>query len=122
MCHSYEHSTFQGDYSYVLKIFRYFPQTCNDVVPTYSCYEQSCSNVSRPVFTKKCHEVMDEKCEVIIEQTVEEQCTKVEQKEFEEECTTKYKEECDIVEEYLCDQEVLAEAPITSYGAPQVIV
>ena len=65
---------------------------------------------------------MDEKCEVIIEQTVEEQCTKVEQKEFEEECTTKYQEECDIVEEYLCDQEVLAEAPITSYGAPQVIV
>ena len=65
---------------------------------------------------------MDEKCEVIIEQTVEEQCTEVEQMEFEEECTTNYEEKCDIVEEYLCDQELLVEAPISSYGAPQVRV
>ena len=59
-------------------------------ISTGQCFQPSCTNVSRPLFTKDCQEVLDETCEVIIEQTVEQQCTEVEQTEFEEECSTSY--------------------------------
>ena len=71
--------------------------------------------------TKNCHEILEEKCEVIIEHTVEQKCTDIEKTEFEEQCTTEYKEVCETVQQYKCDDEdVAAVAPSTSYGVPKV--
>ena len=96
-------------------------QTCNEVIPSSECFQQSCSNVSRPVFTKNCKEILEEKCEVIIEQKVEQKCTDIEKTEFEEHCTTEYEEVCETVQQYECDDEdVAAVAPSTSYGVPKV--
>ena len=96
-------------------------QTCNEVIPSSECFQQSCSNVSRPVFIKNCQEILEEKCEVIIEQIIEEKCTDLEQTEIEEQCTTEYEEVCETVQQYECDDEDVADvAPSTSYGVPEV--
>ena len=110
MCHC--HGTGSGRGWYIRKAYLYLAffiyQTCNEVIPSSECFQQSCSNVSRPVFTKNCIEILEEKCEVIIEQKVEQKCTDIEKTEFEEHCTTEYEEVCDTVQQYECDDEDVA--------------
>ena len=99
-------------------------QTCEDVIPTAKCFQPSCTNVSRPIFTKDCREVLEEKCEVIIEQIVEQKCIEVEQTEYEEQCSTGYEQQCETVDQYQCqdapDTEYGVTALATEYGAAQV--
>ena len=77
--------------------------------------------MTRPVFTKNCQDILEEKCEVIIEMIIEEKCTYLEQTEFEEQCSTEYEEVCETVQQYECDgEDVAAVAPSTSYGVPEV--
>ena len=64
---------------------------------------------------KSCREVLDQQCEVIIEQEVQDKCTKVEMVQYEEMCTRMTVEECYDAEEWVCEEE-----DISSYGAPQV--
>ena len=64
--------------------------------------------------------IVDEKCEVIIEQATEEQGKDVELTEYEEQCTTVMKEECTRVQEYKCERQESEPAP-DSYGVPKVI-
>jgi hypothetical protein len=72
------------------------------------CFQPSCRNVSRPIFSKNCREVYDEECEVIIEQTLQQQCKEVDQTGYEEQCNTVTEEKCSTVTEYKCKQPQLA--------------
>ena len=107
-------------------------ETCEDYVPDTECFKSSCKNVTRPVFMKSCTEVLDEKCEVIIEQEMEEKCTKVEVSffildllltcyvkmvQYQEQCSRITVEECYDAEEWVCEEE---SQPESSYGAPKV--
>ena len=66
---------------------------------------------------KSCREVLDEKCEVIIEQEMQDKCTKVEMVKYQEMCNKIIVEECYDAEEWVCEEE---SQPDFSYGAPQV--
>ena len=66
---------------------------------------------------KSCSEVLDEKCEVIIEQEMQDKCTKVEMVKYQEMCNKIIVEECYDAEEWVCEEE---SQPDFSYGAPQV--
>ena len=69
-----------------------------------------------------CITVIDEKCEVIIEETITQKCTSVENTVYEEECSTTEEETCDSYQEYVCDevapQAAPAVPPSSSYGVP----
>ena len=98
---------------------KYLFQVCEDLTPDIECFQPSCTNITRPRFEKKCREIFDEKCEVIIEQATVEQCTEVEQIEYEEQCTTVNEQQCSTVQEYKCEQQKSPPAQ-DSYGVPQV--
>ena len=92
------------------------------MVPEEQCYQPSCTNVTRPSYTRDCREVFDEECEVILEPGSQEQCTMVEQVEYSEQCSTVYTQECVTVQEKVCSEPEIVEQPPPSdgYGVPKV--
>ena len=92
---------------------------CEEVATTMECFKSACKNVTRPVFMKSCRDVMDEKCEVIIEQETQEKCTKVDVVKYEEVCNRITVEECYDAEEWVCEDEQQLDL---TYGAPQVLL
>ena len=83
-------------------------QHCSDYFPEAECYMESCQKLSRPVLTKECHQVMEEECQVVVDQVWEDQCTQVEVTEYREECGERETEECTETSEWVCeDQDAL---------------
>ena len=94
-------------------------QHCSDYFPEAECYMESCQKLSRPVLTKECHQVMEEECQVVVDQVWEDQCTQVEIVEWVEECGTREAEECTQTSEWVCEDQDLG-LEVDEYGAPQV--
>ena len=89
-------------------------EKCEEYFPEAECYQMTCQNVTRPVATKECSQVM-EVCQVVGEQ----QCGQVESLEYEEECGEREAEQCTETSEWVCeDQDLGLEAG--EYGAPQL--
>ena len=94
-------------------------EKCEDYYPETECYKESCQNVTRPLATKECHQVMEEVCQVVVEQVWEEQCTQVESTEYKEECGERETEECTQTSEWVCEDQDLG-LEEGEYGAPHV--
>jgi len=93
-------------------------EKCEEYFPDSECFEARCNNKTRPVFSKQCHQVMDEKCEVILDTEWEDQCSQVESVEYEEECNQVTSQECVTTKEWICEDQDLG----LEYGAPKAPV
>lgn len=94
-------------------------ENCEELAPADSCFEQACSPVQKPVFTKDCRDVTDESCEVIIETTMEKKCEDFQETLYSEECSTVNEEICSTQQELVCEEAAPVAPPSDSYGVPK---
>ena len=50
-------------------------QSCTELAAAGECYEERCGNVTRPVLSKQCTTVMEERCTVTLDQVTHTQFT-----------------------------------------------
>lgn len=79
------------------------------------CYSASCDNLTRPVFSKVCEQVMEEQCQVTVDTVWEDQCTDQDTTVWEEQCEDVASQDCVSTQQWVCQDQ-------DQYGAPQAPV